>query len=106
MEVNKEKILKHFDNDTELLNSLVQILEKQYMADIEAMHTAIESSDVKKFTMHAHNIKGSLSNFFVESIVESAKNLEMTGRAGSLPSSELVDELSTNVEKLIGLLRE
>lgn len=106
MEVNKDKILKHFDNDTELLNSLVQILEKQYMTDIEAMHSAISSSDVKKFTMHAHNIKGSLSNFFVDSLVECARSLEMAGRAGSLPSSELVDELSANVEKLIGLLRE
>lgn len=84
----KEKLLGHFDGDEELIGDLLEIFESSYNEPLTKLKEALEQSDAKGVELHAHTLKGMLSNFFIDDLIEVAFGIEKMGRSGNLAGYE------------------
>ncbi len=106
MQVNKAKILEHFDNDEELLQDLVMVFEDSYPNDMAMIEKSIAASDFPNLQLYAHSLKGSLSHFFVDELHLLAKELEDDGRNKCLDHQNNFTVLKDQIPKLIQELKK
>ena len=103
---DESKLMTHFDQDKEMILELVEVLKETYPETSSKLKTAIESEDFSNIELHAHTVKGMLSNFFAEELRETAFKLEKMGREKSLDKPlELYASIDEKVPLLIRELR-
>jgi len=103
--VDKEKLLRSFDNDWELFAESVDILNSEYPNMLAELKNAFETGDSAKLRRTAHAIKGMVGNFQAVSAAQAALVLEEMGRNDKLDGVEsayenLANEM-TRLEKML-----
>ena len=96
--LNKDGLIKSFENDHSLLQELVEIFINDYPQLLTTLRKSLETTDAKTFSRTAHSLKGMLRNFQAEAAAETAFDLEKRGQQGQL---EGVDQI---IESLAGQL--
>ena len=72
---NKEKALEMVDNDTELLDILLQtFIETEF--SLEKLNSLISSGNLSEAASYTHRVKGAGRQLSMEKIAESGQNLE------------------------------
>ena len=85
---DESKLLEHFDNDQEMIQELVLVLNESYPETMSKLKEAMDAEDFSNMELHAHTLKGMLSNFFAEELKEKAFELEKMGREKTLEGSK------------------
>ncbi len=102
MIVDIEQVKIHFDNDTELIGELVEIFESTYPEILQSLKAALEAKSFGDVELHAHTLKGMISNFFATSTKDAAFNLEKMGRDKVLGDfSMMVGVLDTELPLIV-----
>lgn len=78
--VNIESLLNHYHGDKDLILELLVVFEETYKSTLLNIEKAIEEKDFASLEIHAHTLKGMVSNFFVDSIEQRALILESIGK--------------------------
>jgi two-component system sensor histidine kinase/response regulator len=87
MMLNRELALERVGGDQELLQEVARLFLDDSARSIREIEAAIAASDAKRLEREAHSLKGSVSNFGAEPVVQAALALEMMGRRGDLSSA-------------------
>ncbi len=93
---DEQKLREHFDNDVDLISELLQIFESSYPDTVSAIENAISEKNYKDLELHAHTLKGMVSNFFAEELRQAAFALEKIG----------TDESSDDTTSFVSVLKE
>ena len=103
MPVDFDKLKEHYDGDIEIIAQLIEIFESSYPESFNALKTALNASDYKSVHLHAHTIKGMLSNFFAEDLRSVAFELEQFGSSESVPNNyeQYLNKLEVGVPNMI-----
>ena len=102
MLVNEKELKIHFDGDEELIGELLEVFEASYPETLDLVVKSIESQNLIDLELHAHTLKGMVSNFFASELKDAAFALEKMGREGSLQSpDEYVRTLNEGLPQLI-----
>jgi protein-histidine pros-kinase len=96
MLVNIKELKVHFDGDEELIGELVEVFETSYPETLTSIKASTVSNNFKDLELHAHTMKGMISNFFSEELKEAAFVLEKMGR----------DEKSDGFQQYVDILEE
>jgi two-component system, sensor histidine kinase and response regulator len=90
-----KKALREFENDTELLNSLLVEFNQITHRSALSMKQALDTSDYAYVQKESHGIKGGAANLCASPLSEAAKALENACRANAQPAkiAELYDNL-------------
>jgi HPt (histidine-containing phosphotransfer) domain-containing protein len=103
----EQEVLKAFENDWGFFAEVVEVFFRDYPRQIDSLRASAQGGDIATFRRAAHSLKGMLRNFQAEGSAEKAYHLELKGQAGDLIGVEpLIEELSTEVQKLEARLRE
>jgi CheY-like chemotaxis protein len=86
-----QKALSEFENDTELLNSLIIEFNQITHSSAQSIKKALCSSDYEFIQQESHGIKGGAANLCAMPLSDAAKALENACRTNALP---------TEIEKL------
>lgn len=106
MLVNIEQLKVHFDGDEELIGELLEVFETSYPVTLTAIKAAVEEVNYKDLELHAHTMKGMISNFFSEKLKEAAFVLEKMGRESkSEGAQEYISELEKGLPVLVDEIR-
>lgn len=100
---NKEILEENFGDDREILTELVDVFFSELPNMITPIKTSIDENVSSDLHLHAHTIKGAVSNFFAEKCVEYSFELEKMGKSGTIDSahaSELLASLEAELEVL------
>ena len=99
--------LDRVGGDQELLEEVAQLFLDDYPNSVAEIEQALAIGDPRGVERGAHTLKGSVSNFGADSVVETALALELAGHQGDLSTapeefirlnarlSALHDELAT-----------
>ncbi len=79
--------LERVGGDRELLEEVAQLFLDDYPNSIAEIQTALAAGDPRGVERGAHTLKGAVSNFGADSVVETALALEMAGRNGDLTTA-------------------
>lgn len=90
-----KKALREFENDTELLNSLIIEFNKISNNSAQSMKLALDRGDYATIQKESHGIKGGAANLCAMPLADAAKTLENACRANALQAE---------IEKLYGNL--
>jgi len=104
-------LLDRIDGDRTLLAELLELLREDAPEQIRAAHHAIETGDAPELQKIGHALRGALANLAAPTAAQFAGELEATGMAGVLDSSEatlakLENELARVITSLEGLCLE
>ena len=77
---HRELILKQFDHDINLLNNIIIVFEKTFLQVMNDLKMAFKKKEAKDFEIAAHTLKGMVSNFFYQDLVEKYFKLENMGK--------------------------
>jgi CheY-like chemotaxis protein len=92
-------------NDSDLLKELVQIFCSECPGMMFEIHDAIERQDAVRLRRAAHTLKGAVSTFGADSVVQAALHLETAGRDNKLAgTTEGYNRLKTEVDRLLPAL--
>lgn len=106
MTFNESELLEHFDNDKEMISDLIEVLEETYPETLANLKAALDAQTFAEIELHAHTLKGMLSNFFCDELKEKAFELEKMGREKSLDhATEKYSELEKQIPGLLQDLR-
>ena len=78
--IDVKAIKEHFDGDEELIGELTEIFDGSYPKSLAALVVAIQEKNFSEIELHAHTLKGMISNFFAVELKNAAANLEKIGR--------------------------
>lgn len=102
MLVNEKELKVHFDGDEELIGELLEVFEDSYPDTLASVKKSIEEKNLQDLELHAHTLKGMISNFFAQTLKDAAYSLEKMGREGSLSGeAEHVDVLEKGLPQLV-----
>lgn len=95
-----EKTLKEFDNDRDLLMTLLQDFNTNIHSQLKKMREALYIKDYESIGRESHGIKGGAANLNAFLLAEAAKSLEKSCKKSEDFNliSDLVDELSCNID--------
>lgn len=93
--IDFDKALKDFENDSELLLSLIVDFSQTLRKQLDIIRDALQKNDLKKIEMEAHTIKGGAANIHAYLLAESARALEKSCR-----TSESRDTILNNLSVL------
>lgn len=85
--LNLALALDRVGGDRELLEEVAQLFLDDYPNSVAEIEQALAVGDPKGVERGAHTLKGAVSNFGADSVVETALALEMAGRAGDLTTA-------------------
>jgi HPt (histidine-containing phosphotransfer) domain-containing protein len=85
--LNKDVALERVGGDEELLQEVARLFLSDCSRAMNEIRTAIDTGDAKRLEREAHSLKGSVSNFGAEPVVEAARELELMGRLGNLATA-------------------
>jgi two-component system sensor histidine kinase/response regulator len=98
--LDKENLIKSFENDRGLFKELVEIFVNDYPHMIDSLRKSLKDTDAKTFSRTAHSLKGMLRNFRAEAAADTAFDLEKRGKQGELDGTDQI------IENLAGQLDE
>jgi PAS domain S-box-containing protein len=109
--LNKDGLIKSFENDHSLLQELVEIFINDYPQLLTTLRKSLETTDAKTFSRTAHSLKGMLRNFQADAAAETAFDLEKRGQQGQLEGVDqiiesLAGQLDNVAQKLKDLIKE
>lgn len=107
--LDKDTLLKAFNNDSELAKDLIEIFIADYPDLMEKLRSAIKDGDAVEMRRHAHSIKGMLKNFQADTAAEIALKIEgfsdneqfSKGEHWCDALSEHLEALKINLEKIV-----
>lgn len=76
------------DGDSTLLHDLLRIFANEAPAALDKLRSAVEMKDGAAIERAAHTLKGAVSNFGAEAVVQAALNIEIMGRQRDLEHAE------------------
>ncbi len=82
--VDFNSLLNSFDHDENLIRRSVELYLKNVDQIISSLSDALHSGDCSTVILHAHTLKGAVSNFCAPSLYEYASNLELLCRFNRL----------------------
>ncbi len=85
--LNLALALDRVGGDRELLEEVAQLFLDDYPNSVAEIEQALAAGDARGVERGAHTLKGAVSNFGADSVVETALALEMAGRAGDLTTA-------------------
>lgn len=107
LQLDRESLLAAYDHDTALVLELLELFAQDCPARLAAIGDAMAARDPRELQASAHALKGALSAFGVEPVVQTARDLEALGRANDLASADPVfARLRTEVEELVAAFAE
>lgn len=108
MLVNTKSLLEHFDDDIDLIHELLEVFNGSYSETLSKIGKSLEDQNHKDLELHAHTVKGMLSNFFCEKLIQEASSLEKQGRETNIldTASEQLEFLKENIPVMITEIRE
>ncbi|MBI5586114.1 MAG: response regulator [Deltaproteobacteria bacterium] len=100
-ELNREDLIRRFNDDPRLLALAVDLFEKHYPAHLEEVSQAAAEGNAEGLLIKAHGLKGMIANFDQGPAYLQAQSLEQMGRTGNLQGSEeAIQELRIRVAAL------
>jgi CheY-like chemotaxis protein len=95
------KALMEFENDTELLNSLMSDFLKNTISQLNLMKNSITNHDFETIQRESHGIKGGAANLCAMPLSGAAKALEMACKKHESPDTifKLLNELNQAVDR-------
>ncbi|MBY0507797.1 MAG: Hpt domain-containing protein [Bryobacteraceae bacterium] len=108
--LNLALALDRVGGDQELLEEVAQLFLEDYPNSIAEIEQALANGDPRGVERGAHSLKGAVSNFGADSVVETALALELAGRQGDLSTApeqfiRLNERLSALHEELAAICR-
>ncbi len=85
-----ELALARLDGDRELFTDLVKLFLEESPKEFAAVAAALARQDASVLASAAHKLKGSVTQFCANRLLDSVKNLEKLGRAGELAAASPV----------------
>lgn len=79
-QLDREAVLDRVGGDESLLVEITEIFLEEYPSLIAEIRDAVQRQDATKLEHSAHTLKGSVSNFGVDSATNAAYQLEMLAR--------------------------
>jgi HPt (histidine-containing phosphotransfer) domain-containing protein len=98
--IDKERLMKEFAGDEEILAELRDTFVGELPKMISAIESSISAADANALEIAAHTLKGAASNFQVSLIKEAAFVLEVQGKDKNMTG------VAENFAKLRALLDE
>ena len=99
--IDKDALLKAFDNDWDFLKEVIDMFIADYPKMLKNIHDAIQAKDAPALQRTAHALKGMLGNFQVETATQKAYNLEKIGGEENLEqAADIYTQLSTELDSL------
>jgi len=99
-------VLDNLGGDTELLAQIAGLFIDDWPRNRACLKDALAAADAETLRNAAHAIKGAVANFCAEHAMQTARELEMTSRAGNLAQAPAqVDATIAAVEELVIALR-
>ena len=99
--IDKDALLKAFDNDWDFLKEVIDMFIADYPEMLKNIHDAIQTKDAPALQRTAHALKGMLGNFQVETATQKAYNLEKMGGEENLEqAADIYTQLSTELDSL------
>ena len=98
--LDKDHLIKSFENDRGLFKELVEIFVNDYPQMLNTLRTSLKAFDAKTFSRTAHSLKGMLRNFQAQAVADTAFDLEKRGKQGELDGTDQI------IENLAGQLDE
>jgi two-component system, sensor histidine kinase and response regulator len=108
--LDTESLLEELDDDKEMLQTMLQMFEKDAAVRLPKLRQAVTDGDAVTIANEAHALKGGVGNFFADSAIEAANALESAGRSGDLADAasllaKLEGELSRVQQALTAILK-
>lgn len=99
---DRDELLSNFSGDEEILRDLIEEFIKKSDSLILDIETALNKQDSQLVKLHAHTLKGVVSNFYAEEIRLLAYELEQLGTKNSLQDGGiLLSKLKSLMPQLI-----
>lgn len=103
--VNWDQAISNVNGDSDLLKSLIQVLQKDAPRLMGEIETAIASSDPAALRLHAHTLKGSVRFLGPVALTQTAEQLEQIGSSGEITSAlPVLDDLRVKWDSLLSEL--
>ncbi len=106
---NQNLLNENFGDDKEILIELVDVFFSELPNMISPIRKSIDENVSADLHLHAHTLKGAVSNFFAEKCVEHSFELEKMGRSGTIDrerANSLLKALEAELEGLSKDLRD
>ena len=105
--LNKDGLMKSFENDHSLLQELVEIFISDYPQMLASLRKSLQATDSKTFSRTAHSLKGMLRNFEAEVAADTAFDLEKKGKQGELDGTDqIIDSLAGQLDEVVQNLKD
>jgi HPt (histidine-containing phosphotransfer) domain-containing protein len=101
MVLDRTVALARVGGDVELLKEIATLFLDEYPRVLTDLHKALQAGDSKGVERSAHGLKGSVSNFGAQAVVDAAFQLEQLGRAQKLAE---VSQVLTTLELALAAL--
>ncbi|MGB0581917.1 MAG: response regulator, partial [Limisphaerales bacterium] len=99
--LDAEGIEEEYEGDSDILNRMIEIFDRDYAERILRLREAINSGDATTVKEEAHALKGGTGNFFAKAAFAAAHALEEMGQAGDLDgASAACDKFELHVKEL------
>lgn len=93
--IDFDKALRDFENDSELLLSLIEEFTMTLKKQLDIIRNALLENDLKRIEMEAHSIKGGAANIHAYQLSNAAKELEKSCR-----TSQSIASIQNNLSVL------
>lgn len=100
---NQKMLNDNFGDDKEILSELIEIFFQEVPKMLKNIRDSIDSKDCDDLRLHAHTLKGAVSNFFADKCVEHSFALESMGRDGEV-NIEVANSLFSLLEAELEVL--
>jgi len=100
---DREKLLKNFSGDEDILLDIMEAFVEQIPKDLETLKESIALQDFQTLELKAHSLKGLCANFCAENASRMAFSIE------SLSKEKEIDELEkiyASFDKELNLLKD
>jgi len=105
--LNKDSLIKSFENDHSLLQELVEIFISDYPQMLASLRKSLQATDAKTFSRTAHSLKGMLRNFQAEAAADTAFDLEKRGQQGQLDGvDQIIENLAGQLDEIAQKLKD
>lgn len=100
--VDFEALYKSFDGDDLLLRKSVELMLKNLDKLVTALGDSLRVGDFSSITLHAHTLKGAVSNFCAYSLHEYSSSLESLSREERLEEAQALYVTLQNEASIVG----
>ena len=106
LQLDSVEVLERFDDDVEFLQEVVDQFVADAPSQLAALREAIAGQDAKLLERAAHSLRGAISNFGAEVVVELSGQIESLAIDGGFEDAKaLVERLAIGIEQLEKELR-